>query len=299
MRTRQSNPNLPIKPCLLGAHFSIAKGLHQALYDANHYGCNAAQIFTKNANTWKERTLTSKEIELFKAAQQDTGILDIASHTSYLINLATQDQRKLALSREALKQELKRCTQLGIPWVVLHPGAHMGAGAKEGIKQIAAEINILFEAVPDRNTGLALEATAGQGSSIGHCFEHLSAIMDAIKEKVRLGICLDTCHIFAAGYDLRTVEVYEATMAEFDRVIGLQHLKVIHLNDSKKELGTRVDRHANIGEGHIGIDTFRYLMNDQRLVAVPKILETPKKGGQGQDLDAINLKRLRKLIKLS
>ncbi len=284
------------KQSLLGAHFSIAKGLHNALYEAKSYKCNTVQIFTKNANTWKERRLTQDEIDLFDQARTKTGISIIASHTSYLINLATYEKKKHAMSCMALKEELVRSSILNIPFVVLHPGSHMGSGEKEGICRIAASINEIFEENPDITTRLLLETTAGQGSSIGHTFEQLESVMDKIENRDSVGICLDTCHIFAAGYDIRTAASYRKTIDNFDKIIGFQHLFLIHLNDSRKDIGSRVDRHEHIGKGFIGLKAFELFMNDKRFKDIPKIIETPKQK-KGKDLDKENLERLRTLVK--
>jgi len=292
-------------PCLLGAHFSIAKGLDKALYEVKSYGCNTLQIFTKNANTWKERVVTQKEIENFEQAKLETGISNIASHASYLINLATPEKKKHKMSCNALAQELIRSSCLGIPYVVLHPGSHMGAGKKEGIARIAESINEIFVKTPGINTRLLLETTAGQGSSVGHTFEHLASIISKVEKKINPGICLDTCHIFAAGYDIRTMEYYRKTMDAFDSIIGLDRLCFMHLNDSKKELGSRVDRHEQIGLGYIGLDAFKYIMNDDRFIDIPKIIETPKgepkgkpKGKIDKDWDETNLKLLRQMVRI-
>lgn len=281
--------------CLLGAHFSIAKGLHHALFEAQRYGCGALQLFTKNATTWKERVLTPEETDRFEAARTQTGITAVAAHTSYLINLATGEKQKQVLSCEALKQEIVRCSALKIPFVVLHPGAHMGDGESAGIARIADNINRTFEKVPDSDTRLLLETTAGQGSGVGHTFEQLAAIRNGVDNQNAVGFCLDTSHIFAAGYDLRSRSAYRSTMNLFDAVLGLQNLCLIHLNDSKKELGSRVDRHEHIGRGHIGLKAFALIMNDPRLQNIPKIIETPKKR-DGRDYDRINLNTLRKLL---
>ena len=280
---------------LLGAHFSIAKGLHNALFKAQAYNCSALQIFTKNAHTWKERTLSGDEIDLFGQAKERTGIEAIASHTSYLINLGTYEKKTHNLSCQALKQELVRSSMLGIPFVVLHPGAHKGRGENAGIRQITDSINNIFRQTKGLKTRLLLETTAGQGSGIGHSFEQFKSILDKVDNKRRLGFCLDTAHIFAAGYDLRTSATYLKTVNAFDDIIGLEHLHLIHLNDSKKKLGSKVDRHEHIGEGQIGIKAFKLLMNDDRFHRIPKIIETPHEKG-GKDYDRINLDRLRKLV---
>lgn len=279
---------------LLGAHFSIAKGLHGAIAEAVSYGCNTLQMFTKNATTWREKVLSEEAIERFLRAKDEAGISLIASHTSYLINLAAADEKKYAQSMEALRQELIRCNRLSIPYVVLHPGAHMGKGESVGIEQIAGSINRLFDRLPETTLRLLLETTAGQGTGLGHTFEQLAKMMDKIERKDRIGICLDTCHVFAAGYDIRTRAAYNKTINALDAVIGLIHLHVIHLNDSKREFGSRVDRHTHIGKGAIGEKGFGYVMKDKRLAHIPKVIET-EKDTDGKDWDRINLMCLRRL----
>ena len=283
------------KQTLLGAHFSIAKGLHRSIEEAVAYGCNTLQMFTKNANTWKEKEIAGAEIERFHRSIKESGITRIASHTSYLINLASPDPKKHRMSCEALKRELLRSASLSIPFVVLHPGAHMGTGEKKGTAKIAASINRIFNQTPGANVRLLLETTAGQGSSIGHRFEQLAAILQRVEHGDRVGVCLDTCHIFASGYDIRSGTSYRKTIKRFDDVIGLERLYVIHLNDSKKGLGSRVDRHEHIGKGQIGMEGFRALMNDPRFFNIPKIIET-QKDTNGIDWDQINLDKLRGLM---
>jgi deoxyribonuclease-4 len=259
---------------ILGAHFSIAKGLHDAVYQAKSYGCNALQMFTKNATAWKERTVTQAEQERFEQAKTDTGIQSIATHTSYLINPASPDSKKHAMSYGALKQELIRSSALKIPFCVLHPGAHMDSGIDAGLLKISESINRLFSETEESTSRLLLETTAGQGSGLGHTFEQLAEIINRIEQKERIGVCLDTCHIFTAGYDIRTQETYQQTMKHFDATLGLNLLFLIHINDSKKELGSRVDRHTHIGKGALGVDAFKHILNDERLFHVPKLLET-------------------------
>jgi deoxyribonuclease-4 len=283
------------KLCLLGAHFSIAKGLDKAIYEAGKYECTAIQIFTKNASAWKERILQPEEIDRFVAARAETRMTAIASHTSYLINIASPEKKNRAMSRAALKQELIRSASLAIDYVVLHPGAHMGSGEPAGIRQVADGINRVFAEAPQAQTRLLLETTAGQGSSLGHRFEQLAEMIERIDDKDRIGVCLDTSHVFAAGYDIRDLQAFQKTFNTFDTVIGLKNLYLLHLNDSKKDLGTRVDRHEHIGLGFIGLDAFKWIMNDDRLLNTPKIIETPKKNND-QDWDKNNLDRLRTLI---
>ena len=275
----------------LGAHFSIAGGIHKALYTGQSYGCTAVQLFTKNATTWKERQLTDDDIQNFRQGVTDTGITRIAAHTSYLINLASPDREKRNRSRMALSEELIRADALGVPFVVHHPGSHMGSGLEKGMNQIAAEINEIFHQHPQLTPRLLLETTAGQGTGIGHRFEQLAGIITKIHAPDRVGVCLDTCHIFAAGYDIRNEDAYRETMARFRSIIGIERLFFIHLNDSLKGLGSRVDRHAHIGEGAIGLTGFQLIMTDPALIDIPKVIETHK-GGGAEDLDAVNLTRL-------
>jgi deoxyribonuclease-4 len=291
MKRRSKDP----RDILLGAHFSIAGGLHKAVLTASEYGCTALQIFTKNATTWKERTLSHQEIERFNEVRELAAIQSICSHASYLINLASPESIKYDRSLKALENELLRSSLLSIPYVIMHPGSHMGAGEDKGLQRIAQGINTIFDRSPNITCRLLLEATAGQGSSLGHTFEQLARISDSVEAKERVGVCFDTCHVFAAGYDIRGKKAYQGTMQSLDRIIGIDRLCVIHLNDAKKGLAARVDRHEHIGEGKIGIDAFGFIMNDARLKTVPKILETPKKKGS-IDYDQINLNRLRALV---
>lgn len=281
---------------VLGAHFSIAGGLQKALYTARDYRCTAVQIFTKNASTWKERALTDRDMEAFDQARRETGINAIVSHTAYLINLGSPEKKKFDRSCSALIHEMARAAQLGIPMVVHHPGAHMETGETVGVKRIAEGINRVLCESKRNGPRLLLETCAGQGTTLGHTFEQLAAIVEETEQPERLGFCLDTCHIFAAGYDIRTEESYRKTMAAFDAVLGLDLLKVIHLNDALRDLGSKVDRHAHIGKGKIGLSGFSLIMNDERLAHIPKILETPKKKGP-IDWDRRNLDCLRGMLK--
>lgn len=291
MKRRSKNP----RNVLLGAHFSIAGGLHKAILTASQYGCTALQIFTKNSNQWMERTLTDEDIERFSEARELTGIEIICSHTSYLINLGSPEKSKFNRSIKALKHEIVRSSQLGIPYVILHPGSHMGKGEEKGLQRVALGINRTFDATPETTCRLLLETTAGQGSNLGYTFDHLAQISELVKAEERIGFCFDTCHIFAAGYDLSTKKAYQKTMRAFNNIVGLDRLCAIHLNDAKKGLGSKRDRHEHIGKGAIGIEAFRCIMNDPRLKNVPKILETPK--GKGRvDYDRINLRLLRSLV---
>ena len=294
----QSKPNhinAPAPSILLGAHLSIAGGLSEAVHRARDLECTALQLFTKNASTWKERDLSATDITEYKAAVEKTGIAHMATHTSYLINLASPDRSKRLKSKHALACELRRASLLGIPHVVMHPGAHMGCGELEGIQRLTDGINQVFHKMTDTTTRLLLETTAGQGTNLGHRFEHIAEMLQAIDSQEKIGVCIDTAHIFAAGYDIRNRIAYIRTMAEFEKVIGMRHLHLFHLNDSKKNLGSRVDRHEHIGKGFIGIECFKLIMNDQRLRTVPKIIETPK-SGDGKSKDRQNLNRLLSLV---
>jgi deoxyribonuclease-4 len=285
----------PAPDILLGGHFSIAGGLHKAILTASKYGCRALQIFTKNSNQWRERILTDDEIERFYEAKKLTRIESICAHTSYLINLGSPDRTQFNRSAQALKHELVRSSQLSIPYVIMHPGSHMGKGEEKGLRRVALGINKTFDAAHKSTCRLLLETTAGQGSNLGYTFEHLAQIAELVEAKERIGFCFDTCHVFAAGYDLRTKKAYQKTMRAFDRILGLDRLRAIHLNDARKGLGSKRDRHEHIGKGAIGINGFRCIMNDSRLRNVPKILETPKGKGRS-DYDRMNLNLLRSLL---
>lgn len=279
---------------VLGSHVSIAGGLHKAFTMAHDIGCTAIQIFTKNANRWQAKPLTEQAIDRFSDAWAASEVEFIAAHDSYLINLGTPKPELLEKSQNALLDELQRCEQLRIPYLVMHPGAHVGSGEDDGLKRVAESFDVIHDQTPGYACQILVETTAGQGTTLGYTFEHLAAIRELAHAPERIGICLDTCHIFAAGYELRTEAGYQTTIQAFDSIIGLRHLKVIHANDSLKELGCRVDRHQEIGQGRIGLDGFRNLMQDQRLAGVPKILETPK-GADPIASDRKNLRILREL----
>jgi len=276
---------------LLGAHMSIAGGVYNALVSGKELGCTTIQIFTKNANQWKAKELSTEEIERFKQLQKETQISPVVAHDSYLINIASKDKELLEKSRQSLLFELTRTERLGIPCLVMHPGSNPNEA--DGIKRIADSLNWIHSQSPKYSARICLETTAGQGNTLGHRFDQIAGIIDLLGDKSRVGVCYDTAHTFAAGYDIRTRKAYQATSKEFDKIIGLKKLKVIHLNDSKKDFGTRVDRHEHIGKGFIGLDAFRMLLNDPRFEKVPKILETPKEG----DMDENNLEVLRSLVK--
>ena len=276
---------------------SIAGGVAQALRRGKTIGCDVIQLFTKNANQWRAKPLDPDAIEAFHQARVEMGVTPIAAHDSYLINLASPDEGLYKRSQEALWEEMQRAEALGIPYLVMHPGSHRGSGEEEGLYRIARGINLLHYQEPDIQIQILLETTAGQGATLGYRFEHFARIIEMLEEDVRVGVCLDTCHCFAAGYDISTPMGYEATMEELDRIIGLDRLTLIHLNDSKGAAGMRIDRHEQIGQGHLGMEPFRLLLRDNRLTDLPFILETPKgKDPAGEDWDVTNLRLLRGLF---
>ncbi|OGC76497.1 MAG: deoxyribonuclease IV, partial [candidate division Zixibacteria bacterium RBG_16_40_9] len=231
---------------------SIAGGVFNSLISGQELGCTTIQIFTKSNNQWKARPLTAPEISEFRTKQKETQISPVVAHDSYLINIASPDKALQKKSREALLIELQRCEALGISHLVMHPGSHVGTGEKEGIKRIAEALNWLHSQTKDFKVQIALETTAGQGTNLGYRFEQIAKMIELTEQKNRLAVCLDTCHVFAAGYDIRTQAGCEKTISEFDKIVGLEKLKVIHFNDSVKDFGSRVDRHEHIGKGKIG-----------------------------------------------
>jgi deoxyribonuclease-4 len=277
---------------------SIAGGVDKAILRGEEVGCDAMQIFTKNNNQWRAAPLAERVIEAYKIHRRRAGIDPIVAHDSYLINIASPETDLYRKSLEALLIEVARAAVLEIPYLVIHPGAHLGSGEGEGIKRIVDALEAILESPQASPVMLCLETTAGQGSSLGYRFEHLAAIRAGVTRRERVGICVDTCHIFAAGYEIRSQKAYEETMRQLDGVIGLNHVKCIHLNDSRRELGSRVDRHAHIGRGQIGLEGFRFLVNDPRLRHIPMILETPK-GEDPVAADRRNLAVLRRLISRS
>lgn len=280
---------------VFGAHESIAGGMFNAIKRGQKATCDVLQVFTKSNSQWRAKKLVEKEINHFLGLIQETGIPVVCSHASYLINLASPDKDLNCKSFSALKEEVRRCQLLNIPNLVFHPGSHMGSGEKVGMNRISENINKLFVDMQNTNVTLCLETTAGQGSTLGYRFKQLAYILDRIENKEQVGVCLDTCHIFAAGYSITDISDYKNTIQQFQNVIALDRLKVIHVNDSKREFGSRVDRHENIGKGKIGIGAFQNLVNDENLKKIPMIIETPK----GEDLaeDVENLKILRSLVK--
>ena len=279
---------------LPGAHESIAGGLYKSIGRALEDGCESLQIFSKNSNRWKAKDITQEDAERFRTEAEKAGLGGITVHTSYLINIGSPDDGLWEKSREALKVEAERAHILGIKYIVLHPGSHVGSGLENGIKRIAEGLNSVISETPD-DVIILLENTAGQGTNIGHRFEHIADIIGRVEDRKRVAVCFDTCHAFAAGYDIRTEEAYGRTMDEFDNVIGLDLLKAFHLNDSKTPLGSRRDRHEQIGDGEIGLEAFRLLMNDARFEKTPGILETPPLPS-GENSYKRNLAVLRGLI---
>ncbi len=259
----------------LGAHVSISGGIHLAPARGKEIGAEAIQIFTRNQMRWTARKITEKEIENFQPALKANGIRRVITHDSYLINLSTGKPELQKKSVEAFIDELQRAEILGIPYVVFHPGAHGGDGERKGIERTAENLNNIFSKLENYKVVALIETTAGQGSNIGYKFEHIAEIIELIDDKNRIGACIDTAHIFEAGYDIRTREAYEETIKQFDDIIGLDKVHAIHLNDSKTELGSHVDRHENIGLGYIGVDAFRFIVNDKRFDDIAMVLETP------------------------
>ncbi len=277
-----------LKP-LLGAHMSVAGGVHTAVDRATSIGCTALQVFTKNNNQWNGKPFIEEDILQYKQKISAAGISSVVSHDSYLINLCGTNPDILKKSRAAFIDELERCEQLGIPLLNFHPGSHLGAGDDEGIKLICESLNIAHDRTKNYKVKSVLEATAGQGTNVGYKFEHLRAIIDDVENPERMAVCIDTCHIFAAGYDIATEKGYEGTFKQFDEIVGLDRLVAFHINDSKKGLGSHVDRHEHIGKGAIGLTGFKLLMNDERFINIPKILETPKSEDLHEDVENMNV----------
>lgn len=277
----------------LGAHMSIAGGVHRALERGRSIGCTAVQLFVKNANQWRARTLDAGEIAYFRREKEAYGPNCILAHSSYLVNLASPDRSVLARSIEGFIGEMRRASSLGIPYMVIHPGSHRGTGAAKGIRRVASSLDETIAAMSGTPPEILLETTAGQGDTLGSTFEELARIIEKTRANALLGVCFDTCHVFSAGYDLRTKRTYEETMRGFDRVLGFARLKAFHLNDSVRDLGSRVDRHAHIGAGELGLEAFSCLMNDERFFDLPMVLETPK--GPDDSNDIRNLAVLRRL----
>lgn len=281
----------------LGAHMSIAGGLHRALERGRQIGCGAVQIFLKNQRQWAAKPLSPEAVSAFELARTLTGIRHVFAHSSYLINLATPANAAWAQAVDAFTDELDRAEALGLACVVIHPGSHLGAGVEAGLARVTAALDEVTRRTPGYRVKIALENTAGAGHAIGRTFAELGALIARAARPERLGVCVDTCHLFAAGYDIRTPADWEKTMAEFDRVVGWERLRAFHCNDSKKPFGSRVDRHEHIGQGAMGLGGFVNLVNDPRLKNIPLILETPKghRETDGRDWDEINAEVLRRL----
>ena len=281
---------------ILGAHMSISGGYQRAVEAAQRAGCDCVQLFTKNNNQWRAKELTDQDVEFFQTALRNLKIAHPIAHDSYLINLASPDDELWQKSVDAFVVEMLRAERLGIPYVVTHPGAFTTSSEEAGLTRVAQALDEVHRQTPKIKAQCLLETTAGQGSTLGWKFEHLSSIIDQVRDPDRLGVCVDTCHIFAAGYSFGTKSDYTKTMKNLDQTVGIERVKAFHLNDSKKGLGSRVDRHEHIGEGCLGLEPFRLLMNDRRFRKVPMYLETPKGERDGVDLDTINLATLRGMI---
>ena len=283
---------------LLGAHMSIAGGLEKSVARARQATCDCVQVFTKNNNQWRARKLGEDEAERFRTALAEEKITAPIAHSSYLINLASPDNALWKKSVDAFVVELRRIEKLGIPFLVQHPGAFTTSSEEAGLRRIVEALDEAKRQTSDISAGCLLENTAGQGSNLGWKFEHLAWILDHVQDPDRLGICIDTCHAYAAGYPMETRKEYLATIRQLNQTIDTKSIKAFHLNDSKRELGSRVDRHDHIGQGHLGLEPFRHLVNDRRFRGIPMYLETPKgtDPDTGEDWDRMNLRILRSLI---
>jgi deoxyribonuclease-4 len=281
---------------LFGAHMSIAGGCHNALLAAQAHGCDTVQIFTRSPGQWAGRELSEEEVRLFRRTLRQTRLRYPTAHDCYLTNLASPDEALYRRSLETFLAELGRAERLGLRYLVMHPGACPDGDEEAGLARVARALDEVHARAPGCKVRVLLETTAGQGSTLGHRFEHLARILSLVAEPARLGVCFDTCHVFAAGYALDPDAEYQATMREFDRTVGLAKLRVFHVNDSLKPQGSRVDRHAHIGRGEMGLGPFRLLVNDPRFRNRPMILETPKEEGEESDMDAVNLATLRGLV---
>jgi deoxyribonuclease-4 len=282
---------------LFGAHKSIAGGYHNALLAARDHACDTVQLFTKSSNQWKAKELTEDEVRLFRRTMKETGLKGGMAHDSYLINLASPDESLYRRSVDAFLVELQRAERLGLRYLVMHPGSPVDSTEEAGLIRVAKAIDRVHHLCPGFRVRILLETTAGQGSNLGHRFEHLARILSLVAEPRRLGVCFDTCHVFAAGYVLAPEAEYQATMRAFHKVIGLSRLRAFHLNDSLKPQGSRVDRHAHLGRGCLGLEPFRLLVNDPRFRDRPMVIETPKEEGAEGDMDRVNLGVLRGLLR--
>jgi deoxyribonuclease-4 len=270
---------------------SIAGGLARALERGREVGCSVVQIFLKNQRQWAARPYTDSEVREFRADRKASGIRSVFAHANYLINLATPVPAEWRRAVAVFHDELERAEALGLPFVVIHPGSHRQTGLDDGIRRVARAIDLLHERTRGYRVRVVLENTAGGGSSIGRSFEELAAILAAVREPARVGVCLDTCHLFAAGYDIRTLDGYRSTIARVRRLLGLRRVRAFHLNDARQPLGSGLDRHEKIGRGHLGVEPFRWLMKDRTFARVPMALETPKDPEPRADREALALLR--------
>ena len=279
---------------LLGTHVSVAGGLATAFERAAATGCTTMQIFVKNANQWAAKPIAGDDLQRFRDAAASSSVRPVIAHAAYLINLCAKNPSILKKSRAAFEDELRRCEQLGVHALVVHPGAHLGEGEEAGLRLIAESLNRIHEQTPGFRVLTTIETTAGQGTTVGYRFEHLREIIDRVEDKGRMAVCMDTCHLFAAGYPVHTPDGWDEVIRSFDTIVGLSRLAAVHTNDSKKPFGSRLDRHEQIGKGMIGLEGFRKLMNDPRFSSVPKILETEKSEDMHEDVE--NMQRLKSLL---
>ncbi len=273
---------------------SISGGVDKAIDRGHEVGCDTIQIFTRTPRQWKMREFSQEEIEDFKRKREEAGINPVFAHDTYLINLASPDEELWKRSMAVFEDELARCDALGLPFLVVHPGSHVGQGEEAGLARIAEALSLVLAKKPGYRSQIVLEITAGQGHTLGYSFQQLAQLIELTENGERLGICFDTCHAFVAGYEIRTPEGYDATFDELNELIGLERLKAFHLNDARGDLGSRLDRHEHIGKGHLGVEPFRMILNDKRFQGLPMVLETPK--GPKMEEDKENLRVLRSLM---
>ncbi len=273
---------------------SISGGVDKAIDRGQEVGCDTIQIFTRTPRQWMMREFSPEEVDEFKRKREETGINPVFAHDTYLINLGSPDEELWKRSIAVFEDELARCDALGLPFLVVHPGSHVGQGEEAGLARIAKALSLVLTKKPEHKAQIVLEITAGQGDTLGYSFSQLAQLIELTEGGERLGVCFDTCHAFVAGYEIRTPEGYEATFNEWDELIGLERLKVFHLNDTKGDLRSRLDRHQHIGKGYLGVGPFRMLLNDERFRGLPMVLETPK--GPKMEEDKENLRVLRSLI---
>lgn len=281
------------KPLLIGCHCSAAGGAFNALAEGAEIGCTTIQLFTANQRTWNTKQISKEAVARWYEVQEETGIREVMSHDSYLINLGSPQDEGLARSRHAFRQEIERCLALGITYLNFHPGAALDSTLEECLDRIVASLLSFRKLLEKSSLVLCLEATAGQGSSVGHMFEHLAYIINGVKDDLNIGVTIDTCHIFAAGYDISTADGWRKTLHEFDELVGLKYLRAFHINDSVYGLGSRRDRHASLGKGKIGLESFKFLMTSPKTRTIPKYLETPN----GPEVYAQEIALLREMAK--